>query len=416
MKVLHLNASLNGGAAKAAMRIHESLLKIGVDSTFLTKESVSIKNSPSDYSLENYFYNKPELTLKNYISEKFFKKFTKQRLSVEEKKSFVNNKLNPKVIGDFEIFTNPFSVVDITKLKEYIDSDVIHFHWISGFVDFESFFKVNKKPIIWTLHDENPFRGGFHYENDELRNQNELNIEYLKIKKSAYENLNKFNIVTPSNWLKNKAVTSGVFGNVSFYQQNNPIDTAIYRPISRDYSKSVFNISPDKKVFVFVSENVSSYRKGYDILSKLIFDNVFKDVFFLIVGNCPDNTISLSNTLYLGRIEDERFMNIVYNAGDFFILPSREDNQPNTMCEALCSGTPVISFNISDNKSILVENNIGVVCDDISEISLKKTMIKCLNGDYLFNKEKISSIASMIFSQLSCGNFYKMMYYNLKEK
>ena len=34
---------------------------------------------------------------------------------------------------------------------------IIHFHWINTFIDVPSFFKYNKKPVVWTLHDMNPF-------------------------------------------------------------------------------------------------------------------------------------------------------------------------------------------------------------------------------------------------------------------
>ena len=32
------------------------------------------------------------------------------------------------------------------------------------YLDYNSFFKSNKKPVVWTLHDMNPFTGGEHYE------------------------------------------------------------------------------------------------------------------------------------------------------------------------------------------------------------------------------------------------------------
>src|SRR5690606_32821939 len=47
-------------------------------------------------------------------------------------------------------------------------ADIIHLHWVSRFLNY-SFFKDINKPVIWTLHDMNPFLGGFHYLNDANR-------------------------------------------------------------------------------------------------------------------------------------------------------------------------------------------------------------------------------------------------------
>lgn len=416
MKVLHLNTSKNGGAAKAANRIHTSVMKLGIDSIFLSKDDIDSFKYPNENNLSNLKYTIPDLTLKNYIDEKFFRRFTKQKLSIEKKRIELKKKLNPLLIGDFEICSTPFSEVDITLLDAYKQADIIHLHWIAGLVDFETFFIKNQKPIIWTLHDENPFRGLFHYENDQIRNENKfrtLNEKFLKIKTIAYKNVDNMIVITPSNWLKDKAIFSNVFSNTLFYQQNYAINTDVFKPICPTYSKSIFNIPSDKKVVVFVSEIVSNYRKGYDLLSQMIYDHVFEDVIFLIVGDVTNKAKNAENIIYTGKITDERLMSVVYNAGDFFILPSREDNQPNTMIEALCCGTPVIAFDISDNRSILEPDKLGVVCESIDVFSLKKTLMNCLNNQYTFNRNRISEIASGKFSENACGNFYKEIYEKL---
>ena len=40
-------------------------------------------------------------------------------------------------------------------------------------------------------------------------------------------------------------------------------------------------------------------------------------------------------TIFLGRINNEYEMADIYNAGSLFVAPSREDNLPNTVMEAL---------------------------------------------------------------------------------
>ena len=46
--------------------------------------------------------------------------------------------------------------------------DILQLHWVSTFVDYREFFsRISRKlPIVWTLHDMNPFTGGCHYSGD----------------------------------------------------------------------------------------------------------------------------------------------------------------------------------------------------------------------------------------------------------
>ena len=64
-----------------------------------------------------------------------------------------------------ELFSFPNSVWDITLHPKFKEADIIHLHWISGFVDYAKFFDKCDKPIFWTFHDFEPFSGGFHYSN-----------------------------------------------------------------------------------------------------------------------------------------------------------------------------------------------------------------------------------------------------------
>ena len=51
-------------------------------------------------------------------------------------------------------------------------------------------------------------------------------------------------------------------------------------------------------------------------------------------------------THYVSYRNTEEELATLYNASDIFVLPSLEDNLPNTIMESLCiAGTPVIAFN-----------------------------------------------------------------------
>jgi glycosyltransferase involved in cell wall biosynthesis len=47
---------------------------------------------------------------------------------------------------------------------------------------------------------------------------------------------------------------------------------------------------------------------------------------------------------YLGKISSQEGMVDAYNAADMIVVPSLEDNLPNTIMEAMACGTPAVGF------------------------------------------------------------------------
>ena len=134
-------------------------------------------------------------------------------------------------------------------------------------------------------------------------------------------------------------------------------------------------------------------------------------VYFLVIGDNKNNIFKKSkNIIYTGTIKDEKLMSIAYNSADFFILPSREDNLPNTMLESLCCGTPVLSFDISDSMEIIKKNNLGEVSNEMSSNSLKKTMMECINNSSNFDRGYISNFSKKLFNKSRVVEFYTKLY------
>ena len=73
-----------------------------------------------------------------------------------------------------EMFSSP-QVYPVTSYKDSdAEIDVIHLHWVAKLIDYTSFFASvpDQFPIVWTLHDMNPFTGGCHYAGDCMHFEN----------------------------------------------------------------------------------------------------------------------------------------------------------------------------------------------------------------------------------------------------
>lgn len=401
MKILLINTYDKWGAANSCLRLHKGLLTIGINSHVLLR--YKDKNIPFTEVFKSRKVKKSKLQKLKFKFRTILKEFKLIKVpSPSEKELFLRNRSKK-----LESFSFPDSKLDITTSKLYQDADVINLHWVANFLDYPSFFHKNEKPVVWTLHDMNPFSGGEHYlENylgiDEFgfpikRNlsEEEINIAERNIdtKKQALAKVNNLTIVAPSEWLANEARKSEVFKGYPVYCIPYGLDSEIYKPRDKDYSRALLNIPKEKKVILFVADSIDNNRKGFIFLKRAFKQLSNPDLILCAIGKKSNEYETLGNIIELGTIYDERLMSAAYSAADVFIIPSIMDNLPNTVLESLMCGTPVIGFPVGGITE-MIENEVnGLLTEDISVNSLVKTITKFLNTSDNFNSVKIRSAA-----------------------
>ena len=418
MTILHINTATSGGAATAALRIHQGLVNQGIDSHFLSLSQTDkfipnhrVYNGPTKKIKPDY----PVLSFKNWLKEKLFKSYTSALDAFNKKNNETKKFTTPKDVNgfnNFSLFSYPETLYDITNLQIYKEADIIHLHWVADFLDYTTFFKNNKKPIVWTMHDMNPIMGGFHYKNDLLNNlqtheREEKRLE--EIKKKAYTDSSSLTIVSPSQWLCKAAQESEAFKSREVLNIRYRVDRTIFKPRDKQFARSLFQLSPTKKIFLLASKDLNDPRKGIDLVLPIIEHEDMKECFFLLAGSNFKGK-SYPNVVALGGVQDELLMSLVYNASDYFILSSREDNLPNTMLESIACGTPIIGFNIGDNEEIIGKNNCGIICNDLTTDSLFTAIKNTLKEDVKFETDLISEVAKDLFSEEKIVKEYKMVY------
>lgn len=145
MKILHISTSdYDGGAAKAAYRLHSGLNQLGADSRMFVKNKKSEDSSVIKYKYPTGLGRILYKIQKNRIESEFFRYRTTRPQG-------------------YEIFSDDRSPSRINFISQLGVADIYHLHWTSEFVDLPSFFKNVRKPLVWTLHDMFPFTGGCHY-------------------------------------------------------------------------------------------------------------------------------------------------------------------------------------------------------------------------------------------------------------
>lgn len=230
-----------------------------------------------------------------------------------------------------------------------------------------------------------PFTGGCHYSDNcvlykedcnkckQLSNKKDtfLSGYILKEKYSSYKK-KSIVYVTPSEWLEKCSKESFLLKNSNIKVIPNGIDLKIFKRLDKNFCKKILNLDLSKKYILFgAMTSTSDKRKGYDLLKRALsfFKEKFylkdKDIVLLVFGaNKPQNNENLPFDInYLGQISDDITLNIIYNSADVFIAPSREDNLPNTIVEALSCGVPCVAFNVGGMIDLIEHKNNGYLAE-----------------------------------------------------
>ncbi len=407
LKILHIATLQFGGAGTAASRLHKALLAQGYDSKFLFLD----KGQESDTSIQ---YHK-----KIYLFELMLRILKKLGLplTLEQKNDYAIRKQK----YHFEIFS--FANTPYTELHQHPlvkECDVINLHWIANFIDFQTFFAHVRKPMVWTLHDMNPFQGGFHYKDDENRfaaSLQELNTTQYNLKKAALHQLpaDMLTIVTPSQWMLKQSKQSEMLARFPHRHIPNGINTSVFCPTGNGRATASGNRK--KTNVLFVAENLQNTRKGFDIILELLKDKAVNEAcHFTAVGEVK-KSLRIPEITYTGSIHSETEMSELYNQSDIFLLSSREDNLPNTMVESLCCGTPVVGFAIGGLPETITNGSNGYLSEELSAEGLKNALFTCIRLLKTIDRQAIALAAQAKYSSNRQASAYLELYqhYFLKQ-
>ena len=279
--------------------------------------------------------------------------------------------------ASYELFSLPFSNYCPEELPEVLNADTIHLHWVSGLVSFRRFFNRISQPIVWTLHDQQPYLGGFHYETDRAANPAMADLESacFKMKQDALKG-HQLAVVGNSDWNTNLARESEMFPTGTTFQTiYYPLDTQAYQPRDQTSARIGLGIPSEAFVVGFAATSLQNKRKGLaQLLDALrVLSPVKQPIMLLSFGRSPsaDQVESIPHPwVHLGFLDDDRIKALVYSAMDCFVAPSIAEAFGQTAIEALACEVPVIASRTGGlieavgDAGILVEPGNRAECHD----------------------------------------------------
>ena len=421
MHSLLINTYDRGGAAKACLRLHQGLLSQNINSKVLLKSRLN-DNIP-----ETYLFHGPDA--KTSLQSKIYRKgahLLEELLGFDKVQKELISYQNSRKSG-FEAFTLPFSNLDITKNEFYKKADVVNLHWVADFIDYKSFFKKNTKPVVWTLHDMNPFSGGEHFE--EIYYGMDINgnpikrilskhetvtfNKVLSLKKEAVQYALHPVIVAPSKWMAEQAKKSIIFNGYEIKVIPYGLNSNVFQPRDKMFTREILNLPKDKTIILFIADSTENKRKGYEFLLKAFKEIDSDELILLSIGKKNYEQKIVANLIELGEVHDELFLSVIYSAADVFVIPSLMDNLPNTVLESIMCGTPVIGFPVGGIPEMVEDGINGYLTEEVSVSSLVKAINRFLMDSGVFNNVTIRNNAVVKYDLSLQSKAYENLFYQL---
>jgi glycosyltransferase involved in cell wall biosynthesis len=359
MRVVQLSTGDEGGAGRAAIRLHRALIDTGVDSTMIVNAKAS-----TDWRVR---------AKSGLVSDVV----QRARILAEQIPGAVAGIPEPHLFSP--AITGSLRAREINALPV----DVVNAHWTNlGYLSIAQFGKITK-PVVWTLHDMWAFTGGRHYEDDtadarwhhpysrsnRVPDGSRFDAErWVWQRKRRHWNTPR-HIVTPSTWLAILAASSDLLASWPIHVIPNALDTAIFKPRSKSAARDFFDLPQEPPLILFsLTTGLNDPRKGWDLLKAALatLHRTNPAVELAVLGHeAPpepwDNELPRAH--WLGRLHDDRALAMAFSAADVSVVPSRQDNLPQTGTEAQACGCPVVAFRIGGLPDIVRHQETGYLAD-----------------------------------------------------
>ena len=393
MKVLHITKDDFSGAGLCCLRIHKSLQEIGIESKVIVERK-------RGHDTNVYQYGHYRQLLYRAIN----KIFRKANLIFSDYNRVL--RLTEKMHVPF---TLPTSILDLSKHPLVKEADVIHLHWVNGYIDYPSFFKAVKKPIVWTQHDENLFYGISHY-SASFNPENYLECKYNQIKIDSLKNIENLSVIFLSNYFYEKFGEDLRISKASKYIINNSVDTSKFKRKDRITVRKSLGIDDDTVALLFVAYLITDPRKGLTTLIDAV-KSLNKKIKILAVGNTSGFENEYVTTI--GLVTDAEKMSGLISAADYFVMPSLQEAFAQTPLEAMACGIPVITFPVSGTDELIREFN-GVRCNGFTTDDLLTGLEVAFRHEYDANE--IREYVEREFSPTKIASQYVDVYKGMLKK
>jgi glycosyltransferase involved in cell wall biosynthesis len=168
--------------------------------------------------------------------------------------------------------------------------------------------------------------------------------------------------IAPSNFVHEAGMISGVFLESRHVMIRNCVPLEEFVEDGRQDWRKQHGIAPEQFVLLIGAHSLAYRIKGFDLFVSCMerFADKTKDMNLVVAlfgtGEIPDSLRNAVRVIELGYL-DEDGLRSAYSGADLFVIPSREDNFPNVIIEALACGLPYLGFDVGGVGDMVREDS-----------------------------------------------------------
>lgn len=342
MRVVHLCKATGNGGFIAAWRLHHALLAQGVDSVMVVRE----RGGRDDLDLVAFDDNR--LWWFWFRVRGLFSRILHALL------------LGSGSIKEFYLQWVPTFLP--WAIKRRLRPDILHVH--SADDGLWSLWELGRwrQPIVWTFHAYRDFSQGYIYlaqrhqrwveggQCAAIHDRDERIIPHinLALKKNMMSKRRDI-CIAPSHFVHEAGKASGVFLDSQHLMIRNAVPLEDYQPQGRVEWRERFQLKNEAFVILIGATSLTYKIKGFDLFVECLEQHASQakqlNLVFAVFGSgeTPGILTAIGKVIELGYL-DEASLCAAYSGADLFVIPSREDNFPNVIIEALACGLPYVGF------------------------------------------------------------------------